>query len=153
MKLLTKMIHCIDALFLRFFFTKSLQEQSYQEFNREASLYDSNLNTLVRDTHASVDTKATAVLQHVSIMIAVSGLLYTQATNAILKGIFIAEMLLYVILTLFCLRLLMVQSPSPNFSEISDAAAKQLLLDMTAKLTFVISIALSVTVLVEVVIA
>ena len=150
MKFLDKMIAGFDALTLLFIKHEELKE-------REAKLptvihsYDSSPSKLVRDSYASVDTKATAVLQHVSIMIAVTGILYSQATRSVFKLLFGAETLLYVVLALFCLRLLMAQFQSTT-SETINVSAKEATLELTAKLTFLISVVLIVTVLIELVI-
>jgi hypothetical protein len=121
-----------------------------KEFRSEVTLYN-NLNTkAVYEAYDSIDTKATAVLQHVSIMIAVSGVLYSQAASKIFQMLFIGEMLLYIVLALFCLRLLMPQHVSPSYSETQNVVAKESVLDLTAKLTFLISVALILTVIAEV---
>ncbi len=83
-------------------------------------------------------------------MIAVSGVLYTQASKPLFQYLFIAEMLLYVILALFCLRLLMAQHVSSAYDDVQNVAAKEAFVDLTAKLTFLISVGLVLTVIFEV---
>jgi hypothetical protein len=147
---LSEMISKFDALTLRFIPDNRLQRRE-AEFSKETSIYDNNFSRAIHDAYGSIDTKATAVLQHVSIMIAVTGILYSQASAAIFKWLFGAKTLLYVVLALFCLRLLMAQHHSPIFGEAMNVAAKEATLDLTAKLTFLVSIVLIITVVVELV--
>jgi hypothetical protein len=149
---LSEMIRAVDGLILRIFLSDSDLSERNEEFIHETGDYDSNKSTIVRDTYGTIDVKATAVLQHVSIMIAVSGLLYSQAASKFFRFGFSGEMLLYVILALFCLRLLMVQHVSPSYSDAQNVVAKEAVLDLTAKLTFMISVALVLTVVAEVVV-
>ena len=150
MKFLDAVIVQFDQLVLQYLASDELQQRK-QEFEEEIGRYDTNQNKMVNDAYDAVDTKATAVLQHVSIMIAVTGVLFSQA-GVWFKWLFGTEMLLYVVLALFCLRLLMVQHHSGQFSDIQNAAAKEAILDLTAKLTFVISVVLIITVLAELVV-
>ena len=152
MRFLSEIIRKFDVLILRVFLSGDDLRARDKEFNDEVGHYDNNLNTMIHDAHDSIDTKTTAVLQHVSIMIAVSGVLYSQAASSLFRYIFIAETLLYVVLTLFCLRLLMAQTHSSNFSDTQNATAKEAVLDLTAKFTFLISVALILTVMAELVI-
>jgi hypothetical protein len=149
-KFLDEVISQFDRQVLRFLTSDELQQRK-QEFEDEVGRYDSNLNKMINDAYDAVDTKATAVLQHVSIMIAVTGVLFSQA-GVRFRWLFGTEMLLYVVLALFCLRLLMAQHHSGQFSDIQNAAAKEAILDLTAKLTFIISVALIITVLAELVV-
>ena len=151
MTILNEMISKFDALTLRLMLDGELKQRE-AEFGSEVSSYDSSFAKFIRDSYASVDTKATAVLQHVSIMIAVTGILYSQANGPVFKGLFGLETLLYVVLALFCLRLLMVQHHSKVFGETKNVAAKEATLELTAKLTFLISVLLIITVLVELVV-
>lgn len=151
MTFLDGMISKFDALTLRFISDAGVKQRE-TEVSSEVSSYDSSFSKFIRDAYASVDTKATAVLQHVSIMIAVTGILYSQATGPVFRLLFGAETLLYVVLALFCLRLLMAQSHSKQFGETKNVAAKEAALELTAKLTFLVTILLIVTVIVELVI-
>ncbi|RTM06371.1 MAG: hypothetical protein EKK33_32745 [Bradyrhizobiaceae bacterium] len=148
MKYLDAMISRFDALTLRFSSDQDLKQRE-EEFRNEIPLYANAANRLVNEAYDSVDTKATAILQHVSIMIAVSGLLYSQAAS-FLRFFFVGEMLLYIILALYCLRLLMMQHVSPAYSDVQNAVCKEAVLDLTAKLTFLVSVALVLTVVAEV---
>ncbi len=150
MKFLAAMISKFDALTLRSSTDEDLRQRE-KEFMAEALLYNNTVNRSVNEAYDSIDAKATAILQHVSIMIAVSGLLYTQATSSVFRFFFMGEMLLYVVLALFCLRLLMAQHMSPSYSETKNVVAKEAVLDLTAKFTFLISVALVFTVVAEVV--
>jgi hypothetical protein len=149
-KFLDSMISTFDALTLRSATDEDLQTRE-KEFREEILLYSNTVNRSVNEAHDSIDTKATAILQHVSIMIAVSGVLYSQAAS-FLRFFFVSEMLLYIILTLYCLRLLMAQYMSPSYSDTQNVVAKEAVLDLTAKLTFLISVALVLTVVAEVVV-
>jgi hypothetical protein len=151
MTFLNKMISTFDTLTLRLISENELIRRE-AESTSEIHSYDNAPNKFIRGAYASVDTKATAVLQHVSIMIAVTGILYSQANGPVFKLLFGAETLLYVVLALFCLRLLMAQHHSPRFGESKNVAAKEATLELTAKLTFLISVLLIITVLVELVI-
>jgi hypothetical protein len=151
MMFLNRMISGFDALILRLTPDGELKNRE-KESSSEVHSYDSSLSKFIRDAYASVDIKATAVLQHVSIMIAVTGILYSQANGPVFKWLFGAETLLYVVLALFCLRLLMAQHHAPNFGETTNVAAKEATLELTAKFTFLISILLIITVLVELVV-
>ncbi|MFZ3310303.1 MAG: hypothetical protein WA280_13145, partial [Xanthobacteraceae bacterium] len=61
------------------------------------------------------------------------------------------ETLVYVILALFCLRLFMMQHHSGQFSDTQNVVAREAMLDVVAKFTFLISIFLVGTVLLELV--
>jgi hypothetical protein len=148
-KFLDAMISKFDALTLRSSTDEDLQQRE-KEFREEAGLYGNAVNMSVNEAYDSIDAKATAILQHVSIMIAVSGLLYSQAASVFFRFSFIGEMLLYVVLALFCLRLLMAQHMSPSYSDTKNVVAKEAVLDLTAKFTFLISVALILTVVTEV---
>jgi len=150
MKLLDVMISKFDDLTLRAIHSSDLQNRE-NEFNSEAQLLGNATNRLANQTRNSVDTKATAVLQHVSIMIAISGLLYTQSTPTPIKLLFVTEMLLYVALALCCLRLLMTQSMLPSSSDGRNVVAKEAFFDLTAKFTYFISIILVLTIIAEVI--
>ena len=150
MKFLDLMISKFDALTLRSSSDEDLQKRD-KEFRDEIPLYANTVNRSVNEAYDSIDTKATAILQHVSIMIAVSGVLYSQAAS-FLRFFFVSEMLLYIILTLSCLRLLMMQHLSPSYSGTQNVVAKEAVLDLTAKLTFLISVALVLTIVAEVVV-
>jgi hypothetical protein len=121
------------------------------EFRNDIARYTDNGRKSINEAYDSIDTKATAILQHVSIMIAVSGVLYSTATPKFLQVIFVCEMLLYVGLALCCLRLFMTQHMSPTRSETFNVVAKEAFLDLTAKITFLVSIALVLTVIAEVI--
>jgi hypothetical protein len=149
MRPLDWMISTFDAGVLRAFGKEELQKRD-KEFRAETLLYSNAQNRSVNEAYDSIDTKATAVLQHVSIMIAVSGVLYSQAVSSVFGVIFVGEMLLYIILALLCLRLLMAQHFSGKFSDTQNVVAKEALFDLTAKLTYLISIVLILTVAVEV---
>jgi hypothetical protein len=150
MTFLDSMISKFDALVL-YFVPDSQLKQREEEFWTEMGSLSSDSKKAIYEAYDSIDTKATAVLQHVSIMIAVTGILYSQASRAF-KWFFGTETLVYVILALFCLRLLMVQHHSSNFGDTKNVVAKEALLDVTAKLTFLISIVLIATVLIELVV-
>ena len=130
MKFLDLMISKFDALTLRSSSDEDLQKRD-KEFRDEIPLYANTVNRSVNEAYDSIDTKATAILQHVSIMIAVSGVLYSQAAS-FLRFFFVSEMLLYIILTLSCLRLLMMQHLSPSYSGTQNVVAKEAVLDLTA---------------------
>jgi hypothetical protein len=149
-KLLDAMISKFDALTLRPSTAKDLRQRE-KEFRDEASLYGNAVTRAVYEAYDSIDAKATAILQHVSIMIAVSGVLYSQAASSLFRFLFIGEMLIYIVLALFCLRRLMAQHMSPSYSDTLNVVAKEAVLDLTAKLTFLISVALILTVIGEVV--
>jgi len=149
-KMLNSMISTFDVLTLRSSTDQDLQAKE-KEFAEEISLLGNKVNQSANEANDSIDTKATAILQHVSIMIAVSGLLYSLAAS-FLRFLFVSEMLLYIILALCCLRLLMTQYMSPSYSKTRNVVAKEALLDLTAKLTFLISVALVLTVVAEAVV-
>jgi hypothetical protein len=149
-KLLDAMISNFDSLTLRSSTEDDLQKRD-KEFRDEISVYGNAVIRAVNEAQDSIDAKATARLQHVSIMIAVSGLLYSQAVS-FLRFFFAGEMLLYIILALYCLRLLMAQQLSPAHSDTQNVVAKEAMLDLTAKITFLISVALVLTVVAEVVV-
>jgi hypothetical protein len=104
----------------------------------------------VYDAYDSIDSKAAAILQHVSIMIAVSSILFVEASQRFLKNIFVCELLLYICLALSCLRLLMNQDVFRDQNK--NVVAKEDVLDLTAKVTFLLSIVLVITVIAEVLI-
>jgi hypothetical protein len=147
-KFLDLMIARFDALTLQSSSDVDLQKRD-KEFREEVPLYANMLNRSVNEAHDSIDAKATAILQHVSIMIAVSEVLYSQAAS-FLRYFFVSEMLLYIILTLCCLRLLMAQHISSSYSDTMNVVAKEVVLDLTAKFTFLISVALVLSVVAEV---
>ena len=82
-------------------------------------------------------------------MIAVTGALYSWTSVAFLKLLFGVETLLYVLLAVFCLRLFMAQDHSVSLSDTQNVVMREALLDLTAKLTFFVSIILIGTVLIE----
>jgi hypothetical protein len=143
------MISSFDALARQSSTAENLRQRA-KEFRAEAQIHGNALTRSVNEAYDSIDVKSTAILQHVSIMIAVSGVLYTQAGRSLFQYLFIGEMLLYVVLALFCLRLLMTQYISPSYDDVQNVAAKESFLDLTAKLTFLISVALVLTVIAEV---
>ncbi len=147
MKSVSTLIGKIDSLLLRPFSDDELN-QRYAEFTNEISRRDDAHEKMAREEYDSIDTKAAAVLQHVSIMIAVSSLLLSQASKCF-KWIFGIEAILYVILALCCLRALTSQHLSGNFNNFQDVTAKQALLDLTTKLTFLLSVVLIITVVIE----
>ena len=150
MKFLDWLISFIDGITLR------ISAEQLNERSKKTQLlvggYDSGPARFVRDSFASIDAKATAVLQHVSIMIAVSGILYTQATGKFFGFLFALEMLIYVVLAVFCLRLLMTKYVPGATSEIDDTLAKDAVFDAVAKLTYFLSLVLVVTVVLELVV-
>jgi hypothetical protein len=148
-KFLDAMISTFDTLTRRSSTEEDFRQRE-KEFRDETSLYGNAVTRSVNEAYDSIDTKSTAILQHVSIMIAVSGVLYTQATKSLFQYLFIGEMLLYVLLALFCLRLLMTQHISSSYDDVQNVVAKESFLDHTAKLTFLISVALVITVIAEV---
>ena len=148
MKFLDAMISKFDALTLWSSTDQNLRQRE-KEFNEEAQLYGNAVTRSVNEAYDSIDAKATAILQHVSIVIAVSGFLYAQASS-FFRFFFIGEMLLYVVLALFCLRLLIAQQMSSSFSDPRNVVAKEAVLDLTAKFTFLISVTLVLTVVAEV---
>jgi hypothetical protein len=150
MSLLDKMISGFDFVALRLQSDSALDNRE-TEFKRDIAHYNDIGLKSINEAYDSVDTKATAILQHVSIMIAVSGLLYSTAKNVCLQRIFVAEMLLYVGLALCCLRLFMTQHMAPTKAVTFNVVAKEAFLDLTAKATFLVSIALVFTVVAEVV--
>ncbi len=105
------------------------------------------LNRAVYETLATVDTKATAVLTHVSVMLAAAGVLYSQTTG-FLRYMFGAELVAYVVMTLCCLRLIMIpyldEEPTSN-----EAVRREAILDGTARFTFFISVIFAVTFVAE----
>jgi H+/Cl- antiporter ClcA len=143
------MISTFDALTRRSSTAEDLRQRA-KEFRDEAQLRGNAITRSVNEAYDSIDVKSTAILQHVSIMIAVSGVLYTRAARSLFKYLFIGEMLLYVVLALFCLRLLMTQHISSSYDDVQNVAAKESFVDLTAKLTFLISVALVLTVIAEV---
>ena len=77
MKFLDAMISRFDALTLRSSTKEDLSERE-KEFREEATLHGNAVNMTINEAYDSIDAKATAILQHVSIMIAVSGILYSS---------------------------------------------------------------------------
>ena len=150
MKFLDDIISKFDALVLRSLSATELRERD-EEFRKDANNYGDALTRSVYEAYDSIDTKATAILQHVSIMIAVTGILYSQTTGTFFKSLFGIETLLYVILALFCLRLFMMQHHSGQFSDTQNVAAREAILDIVAKFTFLVSIVLVGTILLELV--
>lgn len=146
---LSGMMRFADTQILRIFAEDEVAKR-VDELSAEIHNYDSSPTKIVRDVYGSIDTKATAVLQHVSVMIAISGVLYSSASALFVRVVFAIEMLLYVALALVCLRLLMSQHFSSTFDERQDAVARQAVFDITAKFTFLVSIALIVMVVVEI---
>jgi hypothetical protein len=149
MTVLAALISLFDRLLLCAITAKDLDDREH-ELKRESNTHDTKIAKLIYDALDSIDTKATAVLQHVSIMIAVSGALYTKADSKAFQIIFISEMLVYVLMALLCLRLLMTQCVSSDFEASKDAVAKEAIMDLTSKLTFVVTLALVVSVIAEV---
>jgi hypothetical protein len=144
------MISIFDRL-VACLFSKNEVRQRREEFIQDSSSYDSNPNRKVESAYGAIDTKATAILQHVSIMIAVSGLLFSN-TGGFFKWAFGIETVLYVVLTLFCLRLFMPQYHNVNSSSVEeDVVAKEAILDIAAKFTFLISAILIILVLIKLV--
>jgi hypothetical protein len=146
MKALDEMISRFDSLTLRLVSSRELRERE-EEFRTETPV----ASKAIYEAYDSVDTKTTAVLQHVSIMIAVTGILYSQTGSLLFKWFFGLETLCYVLLALLCLRLLMSQHHSPTFPDTMNVAAKEATLDLTAKLTFLVSVFLIGTVVLELV--
>jgi hypothetical protein len=150
-KLLDEMVSRFDSIVLRSVSDEELQNRD-KEFVRDAGLYSNTMNRSIYEAYDSIDTKATAILQHVSIMIVATGFLYSLTSVTFLKILFGAETLLYVVLALFCLRLFMHQNHSKDLSETMNVVARESILDLTAKLTFLISLFLIGTVALELVI-
>ncbi len=149
MSALTALISLTDRLLLCAIAAKDLTDREH-EINREANAHDTKIAKLIYEALDSIDTKATAVLQHVSIMIAVSGALYAKADSKFFQIIFVSEMLVYVLMALLCLRLLMTQHVSTDFNPSKDTVAKEAIMDLTSKLTFAVTLALAVSVVAEV---
>ena len=143
MSILDSMISMFDSVVL-LKTTEDHLNKRLEEFNKDKTA------SKIYEAYDSIDVKATAILQHVSIMIAVTSVLFTQTDHTILKVAFVCELLFYIFLALACLRLLMAQHMSPKFHETKDVVAKEATLDLTAKLTFLVSIGLILTVIAEV---
>lgn len=150
MKFLDDMISKFDALMMRSVSSAELTQRD-KEFRVEATQYGNAINRSIYDAYESIDTKATAILQHVSIMIAVTGILYSQTTPSLFKWLFGIETLIYVVLALFCLRLFMMQHHSHQLSDTQNVVAREVFLDVVAKFTFLVSVFLVGTVLLELV--
>jgi hypothetical protein len=146
--LLNKTIACFDSAALRLVSKEELEKRDRDLKNEDPN---SALGRAIYEAYDSVDTKATAILQHVSIMIAVTGVLYSWTSIALLRLLFGIETLLYVSLAVFCLRLFMVQNHSESLSDTENAVMREALLDITAKLTFFVSVVLIGTVIIELV--
>jgi hypothetical protein len=143
MKLLDSMINKFDAVVL---LTTTDDDLNHRlgEFNKDKTA------SKIYEAYDSIDAKATAILQHVSIMIAVTSLLFSLAAYPILKVTFVCELLFYIVLALTCLRLFMTQHMSPKFHETKNVVAKEAVLDLTGKFTFLVSIGLILTIVAEV---
>jgi hypothetical protein len=122
--------------------------------NREGAA-DSNPARVLSSSLNSTDVRSTAILQHVSIMIAVCGLLYSQSENgSCFRFVFAIELLCYVLLTLFCLRLLLDRSGNdqqerPDLQK--EALWKEKVQYRTGQLTFLVTVALAITVIFKVI--
>jgi hypothetical protein len=149
-KLLNDAISKFDALILRSVSDAEIKERD-AEFNQEIHLYANARNRSIYDAYDSIDTKATAILQHVSIMIAVTSLLYSQASTPFFHWLFGIETLVYVVLALSCLRLFMMQHHAPQRSATENVVVREALLDVVAKLTFLVTIFLVGTVFLKLV--
>jgi hypothetical protein len=147
-KFLDKTITWFDGAALCLISKEDMEKRDQDFRNQDSS---SPLGKAVYEAYDSVDTKATAILQHVSIMIAVTGALYSWTSTAFLKLLFGIETLLYVSLAVCCLRLFMAQDHSASLSDTKNVVVRETLLDLTAKLTFFVSIILIGTVLIELV--
>ena len=139
---LRKLVEGFDFL-AKLLLPKTELKEWRQDLNKDFKEYGSPNTEFVYQAFDSIDTKTTAVLQHVSIMIAVSGVLFTQSTGAI-RIIFGLEMIVYIFLTLFLLRFLMRQH---SFSEddLWEVARREMLLDLTTQTTFLTSLCLILT--------
>jgi hypothetical protein len=146
---LTAAISASDGLFRRLV-SHEIPKRT-KDLSDEVRSYDSPATRQIYEAYDAIDTKAAAILQHVSIMTAVAGVLFQTTESALFKLIFGFETSLYIILALFCLRLLMVHHLGPHLSDQSDVAAKEALLALTSKFTFLISVILVVVVIAELV--
>jgi len=145
---LDKMISGFDRLILSVFSKDSLRKRD-EEFKYEDP--SSPLTKAIYEAADSVDTKATAVLQHLSIMIAVTALLLSQVGAGFFMWLFAIEALLYIALALCCLRLFMDQTLSTSFSSTQNVTTKEAILEFTAKATFFVSVILVFSVLIKLV--
>lgn len=101
----------------------------------------------------ATDSRATAVLQHLSIMVALCGILYSQPdSGSTIKFVFVTELFMYLLLTLCCLRLLVDRSTYVIFEGRDlekEALWKEKILYLTVQCTFVTTIALAASVFIK----
>jgi hypothetical protein len=112
----------------RFFFavvTRGWDARSINNYEASLRKRDNAMSVEVARTLASIDSKATGLLTHTSMMIAGLGLIAPLvADNDIEVGIVIAEMAVYLLIALGCLRCLSVfrahefDAPGENIHEI-----------------------------------
>lgn len=150
MKLFDSLIAALDRFLMRFISSEEIDKRD-RELTREVGVYDQNRTKIVYEGHDSVDTKSTAILQHVSIMIAIASLLFSQSAKP-LKWIFGFEAILYVLIALCCLRLFMAQELSGTLNDTQGLVAKEALFDRIAKITFIVTIAMVITFAAELVV-
>ena len=147
MKFLDGMISKPDAAVMR---TITESEIKQREFRNEASLHNNLVNRAILEAYDSIDTKATAILRPVPIMIAATGILYSS-THGVFKIRFGFETLFYVLVTMFCLRLFMTRHHATPCSDTENVVMRKAILDLVSKLTFLISVILVGTLVAELV--
>ncbi len=133
----------------------SIDTVEVRDFQLREGAADSNPARVISSSLTTTDARSTAILQHVSIMIAVCGLLYSQSDKgSCFRFVFAVELFCYVLLTLFCLRLLLDRSGNdrenrPDLQK--EALWKEKVQYITGQLTFLITVALAITVLFKVI--
>ncbi len=149
MKFLDGMISKPDAAVMRTIPESEIKQRD-SEFRNEASLHNNLVNRAIYEAYDSIDTKATAILRPVPIMIAATGILYSS-THGVFKIRFGFETLFYVLLTMFCLGLFMTRHHATPCSDTENVVMRKAILDLISKLTFLISVILVGTLVAELV--
>jgi hypothetical protein len=140
-----------DKLIL-FFVRDEERKKRAKLLEADAMDYNSVQKKILYDAYDAIDTKAAAVLQHVSIMTAVAGVLFSQTDAGFFRWVLGIETLVYLILALSCLRLLMTDQYYEKELSVESVARQEGILEFTAKITFLVSVVLIVTVFAKLVV-
>jgi len=104
------------------FVTRGWDKNKIESYESTLRQRDKEMSAEATHTFASIDTKATGLLTHTSMMIAGLGLIAPLVADSNIEvGIVIAEMAVYLLIALGCLRCLSVFR-THEFVDVSDGA-------------------------------
>jgi hypothetical protein len=112
--------------------TRNWDESAIKEYPERVRKHEGSIPAPIAEALQGIDAKATGLLQHVSMMIAGLGLMAPLVANHNSEvAIVIFAMAVYLIISLGCLRCLIVFNPpklSDDARDVTDHAGRELLL-------------------------